>query len=108
VESDEVRRILSARGFCGLSPWVDAVNPNSIIQVTLGSNFISSLEIVSALNSLNLAVNQYHYNFGNCLKKYAPKVYLGTVQTTSIQWNLDNQKGLTADPEKSGSWPQNL
>ncbi|HBD06488.1 MAG TPA: hypothetical protein DCY93_03655, partial [Firmicutes bacterium] len=103
-----LRNEQTSRGWVSFSPWNEAKYNGSILQLTLGNNFISSLEIVSALNSLNLAHCQYHYNLISCTKKFNPKLYLGTIQTASTNWNYDIQNGLPELPDtsqKSGSWP---
>ncbi len=107
MQSDEVRRGYAARGFCAFSPWNDTSKVYSALQLYLGTNPISLLEVVSSLNSFNIADGMYHYDKGNRTAKYNPKVYLGTVQTTSTVWNSDRQNPL-GDPEKSGSWPQDF
>jgi len=88
--------------FC---PWNDVLYNCSILQLNLGSNPISSLEVVSSLNSFNLTYGMYYYSYDSRTKKYNPKVYLGAVQTTSGAWNLDRQNAQNW-VEKSGSWPQ--
>ncbi|HBD06096.1 MAG TPA: hypothetical protein DCY93_01635 [Firmicutes bacterium] len=98
-----------------MNPWTNSDCIYTIIQLLLGNNSISNLEIVSSLNSFNLAYFQYHYFYGSCHSKYNPKIYLGTIQTTSYQWNYDGQTGQTNGlpnlPEggqKSGSWQKKL
>ncbi len=103
------RTIQTSRGFIAISPWNDSAYTYVVGMINLGNNFISKLEIVSALNSFNLAYQIYHYNHQNCPQKYNPKVYLGAIQTTARNWNYDYQTGQTNGlpaPEKSGSWPQ--
>ncbi len=111
--SVEVRNNYTSRGYCTLSPWNHPRVLYSVVMINLGSNPNSSLEIVSALNSFNLGYSQYQYNQPACTPKYNPKVYLGTVQTMSNQWNYDDNSGLKdlpqnlgPDSQKSGSWPQ--
>ncbi len=93
-----------------LNPWVNPDCTYVIIQLLMGSNSISKLEIVSALNSFNLAHEMYAYYCYTRTEKYNPKVYLGSVQTTSDDWNLDEQDPRKVDskwaqkPEKSGSY----
>jgi len=89
-----------------LSPWNDTRYTYSVGQINLGNNPISLLEIVSALDSFNLARGTYAFNFSNRINKYYPKVHLGAVQTASENWNLDTQTGQKtdfSDPQKSGS-----
>ena len=71
--------------------------------MNLGSNFIGNLEVVSQLNLFNQARHMYHYNYQNCTSRYYPKVYIGTLQSTSKEWNIDQQTGIKY-PE---NWPQN-
>jgi len=76
-------------------------------MINLGNNPISSLEVVSALNSLNIGRTLLHFNAKECNEKYNPKVYLGAVQSASINWNYDLQttgKWVSNGVEKSGSW----
>ncbi len=115
MESEEVRRSFTSRGFCTFSPWNEVVDLYTIGQINLGNNINSSLEIVSSLNLFNLGINQYVFSFNNCIEKYNPKVYIGAVQNVAIQWDLDSQdpekvdpEWVTAGDEKSGSWPQDL
>ncbi len=78
-------------------------------MINLGNNSNSKLEIVSSLNSFNLAYYQYHFNDGNCVKKYNLKIYFGTIQSVAHQWNFDtdsSRQNLLGGVEKSGSWPQ--
>ncbi len=106
-----VRAGLTSRGILALSPWTDTNCIYSVAMLNLGNNFISSLEIVSSLNVLNLARGTYHYNYESCLHKYNPKLYLGTIQGIAQYWNHDIQKlgsNTASDPEKSGSWPGDL
>ncbi len=106
MESDEVRRGYAARGILGQSPWVIGDYKHSAVQINLGNNFISLLEIVSSLNLFNLARYYYLFNYETCALKYNPKVYLGTIQTSSKEWNYDrdySRKNLGPDGQKSGS-----
>ncbi len=99
MESEEVRRSFTSRGFCTFSPWNEVVDLYTIGQINLGNNFNSSLEIVSSLNLFNLGINQYVFSFNNCIEKYNPKVYIGAVQNVAIQWDLDSQDPEKVDPE---------
>jgi len=96
----------TSRGSLCFSPWIGETAKYSIVQITLGSNFISSLEIVSSLNCLNLARWQYAYEVGTRPSRFYPKLYLSTVQSVSFQWNYDVQGNPNFDQkqgEKSGS-----
>ncbi len=98
-----VRASFTAKGMCTISPWLDDKYKYCLGMLNLGNNFIGKLEIVSALNSLNLAYCQYHYYYINCAEKYNPKVYLSAVLTYAEFWNSDTNSGLSAD-QKSGSF----
>ncbi len=98
----------TARGFIGLSPWDGDKNPYGVSAINLGNNSISRIEIVSSLNSLNIAYHLYQYNAQNCPAKYNPKVHLGTIQSVSQIWQSDSSahaQKLADGYEKSGSWP---
>jgi len=56
-----------------LSTWNVPTYSNSVLQLYLGSNFISRLEIVSSLNSLNIAVYLYSYHEPSGTKKIQSK-----------------------------------
>ncbi len=102
------RTSLTTRGVMGLSSWANSSSTYSILQLTIGSNPNSKLEIVSALNTFKLAVDLLFYRTAECYSKYNPKVYLGAIQTTAKNWNLDWENGDAhplGNPDKSGSWP---
>ncbi len=110
--SSQVRSSQTSQGLFALSPWYGDGDSHIFSALNLGNNFISSLEIVSALNTLNLGRDNYNYNFNTCLQKYNPKVYFGAFHTVPKDWNYDKQTGqtnglqnLVPDAEKSGSWP---
>ncbi len=90
----------TSRAFCALSPWNQSEFAYSILQLKLGSNFISKLEVVSMLNITSQAYNMYCYSPANRTAKYNPKVYLGTSQTISFFWNYDHNFGPNL------TWPQ--
>jgi len=104
-------------GMHGLSLWNnDSAKAYAVAQINLGNNPLSKAEIVSALNSFNLTIYLYHYNYPFSTGTYNPKVYLSTIQTTAKNWLYDNNPGLKDLPnlpgnadgssyEKSGSWP---
>ena len=71
----------------------------------LGYNPLSKIEIVSGLNLFNYAPGSLAYNSGNRTQKYNPKVYIGTLQSTSKEWNYDFQN--TSKPP-ANQWPQNF
>ncbi len=107
------RNNLTSRGTIPLGAWI---NPNStymLLQLILGSNPSSKLEVVSALNSFNISDRMLQYYHASFYEKYNPKIYLGAVQSVAEKWNQDLQTGQTnglpnLDPgqEKSGSWPR--
>ncbi len=100
------RTSLTSRGWDLLTPWNDVSGKYSILQLYIGNNFISLLEIVSALNLINIGHSNNYFYTGNCFEKYNPKIYFGTVQTTSEDWNFDTdsaRKNLAQGQQKSGS-----
>ncbi len=106
------RNSFTAQAKAGFGPWILQIFKYSIGQINLGNNSNSRLEVVSLLNTFNLATDSFFYNIDNCLDKYNPKIYLGTIQTEAINWNHDNNLGLKnslgnlpLEAEKSGSWP---
>ena len=64
------------------------------MQLYMGSNFIGNLEVVSALNTVNISTQMYHFNHPYCTERYYPKVYIGTAQTIARNWNYDRQTGI--------------
>jgi len=99
----KVRSSFTASGTLALAPYLKNSTYYENVNINLGSNPISKLEVVSSLNSFDLTYLQYHYNNGNCTSKYNPKVYLGTVQTAALNWNFEvNPSAQNA--QKSGSW----
>lgn len=91
----KVRSSFTSSGSLALAPYEKNNTYYEISNINLGNNSISRLEVVSSLNSFNLAYLQYHYNFGNCPKNYNPKVYFGTIQTVANSWYYDVQTGQT-------------
>jgi len=98
-----IRTSLTSQGYLVLSPWDGNANQYAILAISAGTNSISKLEIVSSLNSFNLARFNYLFNYTICTKKYNPKVYLGAIQTVANMWNYDSQNGQNW-AQKSGSW----
>ena len=83
--------------------WADSMYSNGMTLIILGSNPSSNLQVVSQLNLLNLGHSTYWFDEKYEIKKYAPKVYLGTSQTIADNWNFDKQNGTeTTLP----NWPQ--
>ena len=102
VGAAPLRYGFTGKGRNTLSPWVNSSYTYSLLQLNLGSNPISKLEVASSLNLFNQARNMYHYNYQNCTSRYYPKVYIGTAQTIAIQWNYDSQN--TSKPP-ANQWP---
>ena len=71
-----------------------------LFWIGLANNPLANVEVVSSLNAFNLGHYTYHYYSKNCIKKYNPKVYLGTTQTVALYWYSDD--GFS---EKM-TWPQ--
>ena len=84
----------TAPGYCTISPWVNSSCTYSLLQLNLGSNPLSKLEVVSLLNIPSQGRAMYYYNSADRTQKYNPKVYIGTLQTTSKEWNLELQTGI--------------
>ncbi len=108
--SSQARSSLTSQGYLAISPWNDSNCTYVTSQLNLGNNPISKLEVVSALNSFNLACWQYHFNMSCCYQKYNPMVYLSTIQTTAIGYLFDNNSGLKwggGNEQKSGSLIRN-
>ncbi len=108
-----IRNGLTSRGISALSPWNESTKTYSVLMINLGNNPISSLEIVSAINSFNLTYGTYYYYYRNRPEKYNPKVYLSAIQSVAYQWDYDEQNPEKTDPkwaaaglQKSGSWPK--
>ena len=92
----------TAPGYCAISPWVNSSYTYSLLQLNIGSNPNSRLEVVSQLNLFNQACAMYHYNYQNCTSRYYPRVYIGTSQTIAAGWNYDYQKGIN----HPSTWPE--
>jgi len=106
----KIRNSLTSRGYLGLNPYIGNLGKYEVANINLGNNPLSKIEIVSALNSFNLAPCQYHYNYYNCLDKYYPKIYLGTIQGVGYHWNYDADSSRPNGQnweEKSGSCYRN-
>ena len=74
--------------------WADSRYSNGMTLIILGSNPSSNLQVVSQLNLLNLGHSTYWFDEKYEIKKYAPKVYLGTSQTIATNWTIDRQTGI--------------
>ncbi len=104
--SVNIRTSQTSRGIHAQSPIDGAVNIYTLTTINLGNNPLSKLEIVSSLNSFNLASAMYYYSSNGYPQKYNPKLYLSAFQTVSPEWNSDYdtaRKNLAQGVEKSGS-----
>ncbi len=100
------RNIFTARGWHILSAWYDDNHLYSILQLYLGNNFINKLEVVSALNTLNIGAHMYRYNNDTGAPIYTPTLYLGTSQTIATGWIWDGKFDTISS--KIPGWPQNF
>ncbi len=99
---------LTARGRHAFSVWYQDEYEYNILPLYSGTNFISNLEVVSGLNTLNLASFITYYNTSKNSIKYALKLYIGTPQTIGQEWNLDRQNGTFTDQKyPANQWPKN-
>ncbi len=97
MASVTIRRKYTSRGSFILSPYLKSTDSKGTLSILLRNNLISKLEIVSMLNLSNQAHLMYHLNYENCLDKYNPKVYLGTIQEIAFEWNYDGQNPTKVD-----------
>ena len=88
-----------------LSPWNNTAVKYSILQIALGANPISKLEVVSQLNLFNQGRAMYYYTLSNRTQKYNPRVYLGTISTFAYAWNFDNFGPENVQKIDPKSWP---
>lgn len=89
----------------GLAPWNIDTSKYSISQINLGNNFISYLEVVSLLNVFNIAHYFLHYYYKNCTNKYNIKIFIGSLNCLSYEWQVDGQGSLTTNLT---FWPESL
>ena len=103
-----LRYAFTSRGWVALSPWNQSEFAYSILQLKLGSNFISKLEVVSSLNLFNQGRAMYYYTLSDCTSRYYPKVYLGTLGTVSYWWlcNRETDWILDSNTTPKLTWPQ--
>ena len=101
---EPLRYGFTGKGRNTLSPWVNSGYTYSLLQLNLGSNPNSRLEVVSLLNIPSQAHEMYYYNTGSCLVKYNPKVYFGTLLDVAPRWIMDYSHGSENDP--ISGWPQ--
>ena len=95
----------TAPGNHSFTVWADSRYSNGMTLIILGSNPSSNLQVVSQLNLLNLGHSTYWFDEKYEIKKYAPKVYIGTSQTIATNWISDSQN--TSKPP-ANQWPQNF
>ena len=77
-------------------------------MLNTGTNPLSRIEVVSLLNILKIGKEMLHYNYQNCPTKYAPKVYLGTLQSIAYWWlcNRETDWILDSNTTPKLTWPQ--
>ena len=75
-------------------------------MLNTGTNPLSRIEVVSLLNILKIGKEMLHYNYQNCPTKYAPKVYLGTIQNITYNWLYDSQTYAGSIIKKPENWPE--
>ena len=85
--------------------WTATGSEYTLLQLYLGSNPNSKLEVVSMLNIPSQAYNMYYHNLGDRIDKLNPKIYMGTLQTVARGWIL--QSNNTSKPP-ANQWPQNF
>ena len=89
-----IRYEFTGRGRNTISPWTNGTYTYSILQLNLGSNPISKLEVASALNTVNIGIYMFGYDTSTYTRKFNLKVYIGTPQTLGRGWNIDTQSGI--------------
>ncbi len=110
------RTSCTSKGFIALAPWFGDYSIYEHSVLNLGTNPNSRLEVVSLINILNISSHLYSYDYNNRAAHFNPKVYMSTVQTSSINWIFDRQNGQTnglpnlvpGGYEKSGSIIKNI
>ncbi len=101
--SSQVRTSVTSKGVHSFTAWNYGGYSYSLGQINLGSNPISGLEVVSALNLFNYGPYTWWYDERKATQKYNPKVYLGAVQSVSKYWQIESHSDLPGGSEKSGS-----
>lgn len=76
-----------------LTPWNNPVRVYSELQLYLGANSISRLEVVSLINIFNLSQYLLSYYESTRTSRYYPKIYIGLLSTSSSGWLMDFQNG---------------
>lgn len=110
MESEIRRKAYTARGFLSFAAYLGSSNPYELANINTGTNPLSRLEIVSAINSFNIAHEMHSYYYSTRPEKYNVKWYLGTIQSVATWWDLDqedpkkvDEKWVGGKVEKSGS-----
>ena len=89
-----LRYVYTARGYGTFGTWSPSGYEYSLFSIITGSNPLSKLEVASMLNIPSQACELYYYVSSSCLAKYAPKLYLGTLQTIGRDWIIDRQNNI--------------
>ncbi len=97
----------TARGYGTFGTWSPSGYEYSLFSIITGSNPLSKLEVASMLNIPSQACELYYYVSSSCSAKYAPKLYLGTLQTIGKNWIIDRQTYAGSDIKMPENWPQN-
>lgn len=97
------RTTYTARGWNALTSWDDDKYTYSQMQLYLGTNPISLLEVVSLLNINNISSYMFTYNDQVRPPKYNPIMNLGVINTSAIMWNIDLETGQN---KKEIPWPE--
>ena len=90
---EPLRYAFTARGWNALSPWNDNEYAYSLLQINMGSNPLSKLQVASALNVNNYAQHWLYHNESNRSLKYYPMIYLGTATTEANGWTYETKNG---------------
>lgn len=102
-----LRDVYTSKGMDAFTPWKNPANMYSELQLYLGYNPISKLEVVSLVNLFNLSHYSLSYYEPTRTSRYYPKIYLGLLSTTSADWLMDHQNGgnitLSRWPESFGA-----
>ncbi len=58
-----IRTGQTSRGYLGLTAYTKNMSLYEVTNINLGTNPLSKIEIVSALNSFNLTPCEYHFKY---------------------------------------------
>ena len=94
--------VLTSRGYTSLCSWNSPTQIYSMLQIYLGYEALSKIEIISLLNIKTQARDMYAHDHSSRTSKYDPKVYLGTTQTMARYWNIDTHSGK----KFPSTWPE--